>query len=457
MQIAIAGASGFVGTKLIEWLLTNTDHDIVALSRNQKASSNPRVRFVSCDLFSLLEAENALANCDIAYYLVHSMLPSAKLVQANFADIDLLLADNFARAAQKNKLNQIVYLGGIIPTNKNLSLHLDSRKEVEEVFKLKRFNYTILRAGLILGHAGSSFQILYKLITRLPLLICPNWTKNKMTPIFIDDAVMALGLSISSNDYFNQTYDIGPAHSLSYLDLMQLFAKKLQLKRIFISLPINFIKLSKLWIRLISSSPKELVYPLVDSLAHSMEINPLSIFKHAQFKPLATEQALSQILKPELMLSPQKPISSHQNDTKSVRSIQRMPMPQASDAISVAKEYMRWLPAFLRPILLVKIEDNQVDFCALSSRLVLLRLNFSEARSTQDRALFYITGGLLCTQNNKGRFEFRETMDKKFLITAIHDFHPSLPWPVYRFTQALVHAFVMYAFKKHLIKLGKNR
>ena len=59
------------------------------------------------------------------FILVHSMQPSTKLNQANFEDTDLLLADNFARAAQECKLKHIVYLGGILPKdNKNLSKHL---------------------------------------------------------------------------------------------------------------------------------------------------------------------------------------------------------------------------------------------------------------------------------------------------------------------------------------------
>ena len=92
--------------------------------------------WVHCDLFSATDVENALQGCEQAIYLVHSMLPSSRLVQANFQDMDLLLADNFARAAKKAGLKQIIYLGGLLPEEKEkLSPHLASRLEVEKTLE----------------------------------------------------------------------------------------------------------------------------------------------------------------------------------------------------------------------------------------------------------------------------------------------------------------------------------
>jgi len=66
-----------------------------------------------------------------AIYLVHSMLPSARLTQASFEDLDLICADNFARAAKRAGVEQIVYLGGLLPQTEELSPHLASRLEVD--------------------------------------------------------------------------------------------------------------------------------------------------------------------------------------------------------------------------------------------------------------------------------------------------------------------------------------
>jgi len=74
--------------------------------------------------------------------------------------------------------------------------------------------------------------------------------------------------------------------------------------------------------------------------------------------------------------------------------------------------------------------------------------------STSDLQSFRIKGGLLALKHDKGRLEFREVLDGKYLLMSIHDFYPSLPWYIYRYSQALMHLFVMNAFKNYLARLG---
>ena len=135
MRIAVTGATGFVGRSFIQRF--NGDYRIRGLGRSSRPPGwLPRkAEWQPTDLYSLLDAEKALKGCDLALYLVHSMLPSARLNQGSFEDTDLILADNFARAAKKAGVKKIIYLGGILPDKPeaDLSLHLRSRKEVETV------------------------------------------------------------------------------------------------------------------------------------------------------------------------------------------------------------------------------------------------------------------------------------------------------------------------------------
>jgi hypothetical protein len=84
-------------------------HNVVGMSRYPRKSVD-NVEWVQCDLFSLIDIENTLKNADVAVYLVHSMLPSARLTQGSFRDFDMILADNFQRAAKKANIKKIVYL-----------------------------------------------------------------------------------------------------------------------------------------------------------------------------------------------------------------------------------------------------------------------------------------------------------------------------------------------------------
>ena len=119
----------------------------------------------------------------------------------------------------------------------------------------------------------------------------------------------------------------------------------------------------------------------------------------------------------------------------------------------VREEYERWLPQSLAPLIAVSKSGDDVYFKVRYLKAVMLDLKLSQERSTINRQLLYIKGGLLAAAHNKGRLEFREVLNHKVVIAAIHEFRPSLPWWMYRRTQAVIHAWVMFSFGQHLKKL----
>ena len=186
-KIVLAGATGFIGRWIIEEF--QDDYQIIGLSRKKvKTNPNDKIIWRTVDLYSMSSTEKALEGADIAIYLVHSMQPSTRLNQGKFEDTDLLLADNFSRAAQKNKLKQIIYVGGILPKDKyQISNHLLSRYEVEKTLGSGTTPLTSIRAGIIIGPGGSSFKIVTNLVKNLPMMGCPLWTKSENQPIDVFD------------------------------------------------------------------------------------------------------------------------------------------------------------------------------------------------------------------------------------------------------------------------------
>lgn len=138
------------------------------------------------------------------------------------------------------------------------------------------------------------------------------------------------------------------------------------------------------------------------------------------------------------------------------RSVQRLPLPRGRDASWVAAEYARWLPRFMRPFLRVEVDESRTcRFYLRPLRTPLLVLTFAADRSSPDRQLFYVTGGLLSgapNPKNRPRLEFRSVLDRTVVLSAVHDFNPRLPWLIYRLTQAPVHLLVMNGFARHLAR-----
>lgn len=463
--IAIAGASGFVGKALIEEL--KNKFNIVGLSRSASHQSS-EVTWRCCDLFSLKETENALANCDIAVYLVHSMLPTARLTQGRFDDLDLIIADNFARAAAKNSIKKIFYLGGLIAEGE-LSLHLQSRREVEDVLASHGVPCTTLRAGLIVGPSGSSFEMMKKLVERLPMMVCPKWTSTLTQPIALEDVTSLLAKVIDDQSLPAQAYDIGGPEVLSYIDMMKTTAELLHKRRLFIPVLFFSPKLSRLWVRLVTGAPAQLIGPLVESLRHPMVCRDNSLIARYGFNAKSFREAFSIALNRVKSATKFAPPKFEQDKSQTnlnrlpvlntVCSIQRLPLPVGLNAAWVASKYATWLIEFLYPI--IRVEQDQSGSLSLFLRLgfkrfswEMLNLRYAPERSTPHRQLFYIHGGLLLSANAaaKGRLEFREVLNGRFVVAAIFDFIPALPWWIYKHTQAYLHLFVMWAFKAELAR-----
>lgn len=455
-RILIAGASGFIGQNLLKRLELDDNLSIVALSRQKTNVAHDRLEWRQADLFSLKDITIAMEGCDQVVYLVHSMLPSASLVQGKFYDLDLILADNFARAAKTHKVDHIVYLGGLLPDNKSdLSWHLRSRYEVEKILQAAAPSVTVLRAGMVLGANGSSFVIMKRLVERLPVMLCPSWTNTKAQTIDIHDLISVLRECLVNPNVQGRTWDVGGNEVLTYKELMKLTANIFNKPVKFISINLFSPHISRYWVSLVTGAPKALVYPLIQSLKHVMLVNSDRRFPKPELMATSIRSSIERIVNVESRDVHAFQLHAIKNTAMTARSVQRLPLPPGKDALWVVEEYFRWLPRFFSFILKTKIINNFCYFYFIHPKIVLLILEKSVDISRPDRQLLYVRGGLLSGKQVRARLEFREVMDRKFIIAGIHDFKPSLPWIIYKYTQAIVHLFVMKSFGVHLtIKSG---
>lgn len=455
MRVAIAGASGFVGRYLIDALLEQ-GYTVIALSRKDRTKENrSKLTWISCDLFSRKDAQKALIDCDIAFYLTHSMIPSARLSQGHFADYDLVLADNFARSAKNNRLKQIIYLGGIIPDHYSLSRHLLSRLEVERTLTASGIPVTSLRAGIILGPEGSSFRMMYNLVKRLPIMICPSWTGTLSNPVSIWDMVDALVYCAGKDSVFGQFFDLGGKTTLSYLEMMRVLGKKLHSKRLLIIVPFFSPALSKLWVAKVTGAPKDLVYPLIGSLKTHMVPNIHHTLPNNIGQGMSYEESIERILEKTISLGSTPSAFKYTGSEcgKSVRSIQRLETLYRFDAEEVAALYFQWLQSKI-PFLRIDKTPNQVKIRLRGLKKPLISLSKANELSSKDYCLYYIRGGYL--SEGIGRLIFRTIIDGRNTMVEIHEFVPRLPWYIYMYTQAIVHLITIKMFNLHLLRLQKN-
>ncbi|MEB6210138.1 NAD(P)H-binding protein [Staphylococcus pasteuri] len=446
-KILLTGASGYIGNHLMNKLKDN--YEIIAISRNIENKSNEQnVTWKAADLFDLNEITEVMEDIDIAIYLVHSMMPSAKLTQASFEDMDALLADNFAKAASYNKVQHIVFMSGLIPNTNELSPHLRSRLECEQILGSYGVPVSTLRAGLIIGSKGSSYPILKKLVERLPGLLLPKWAYNTTLPVAIDDVIDGLYKIVERNPNENESIDIGGPSHMTYKDLFKQTAEVIDKRLPTIDLPIIPIWLSKYWVKLISGVSKEMVYPLMDSLIHDMIRNDENIVKDISIGKIDYKESVRNALEEETKTQ-KKRKSSRKGDIKDVRAISRVVLPKDVNMIQLAESYANFLNRITLNV--VNSDFNEDNFTisvpCLNKDLLLLRKDFKA--SNNERILYRIVGGDFASDSDGGnaRLEFRRLPNSDTCIIALQEYEPTLPWWVYKYTQAKVHKSVMNLFK----------
>ncbi len=269
MKIAVTGATGYIGGRLVPRLLAE-GHEVVCLARNPgKLDDRPwraRVDVRECDVLDSAQAKSALRGCEVAYYLIHSMGSTEQ-----FADADRVAALNFAAAAESNELQRIVYLGGL-GTGDQLSSHLSSRHEVGEALTAGDTPVTELRAAVVIGSGSVSFEMLRYLTEVLPVMTTPRWVETRCQPIAIRD-VLSFLIAALEDTAGSHVYEIGGPDVVTYREMMQTYAEIAGLrKRFIIPVPVLSPRLSSLWIGLVTPLPVGVARPLVDSLRNEVTV-----------------------------------------------------------------------------------------------------------------------------------------------------------------------------------------
>lgn len=268
--IFVAGATGYIGARLVP-LLLDAGYHVRALARSPEKlwsrpwAQHPLLEIVRGDVLDKAALQDALRGCRAAYYLVHSMNPGVR----DFASADRQAASNMADAAAADNLQQIIYLSGLGDELGRLSHHLQSRTEVGTILRQGSVPVTILRAAMIIGSGSASFEILRYLVDRLPLMVTPRWIDTPCQPIGVRNVLHYLIGCIEEPKTLGETFDIGQPAVTNYRQLMEIYAEEAGLpRRWVIPVPVLTPRLSSYWIHLVTPVPASIARPLAEGLSN---------------------------------------------------------------------------------------------------------------------------------------------------------------------------------------------
>ncbi len=269
-RILVTGASGYIGGRLVPQLLTR-GYRVRAMVRGDSPEYHslwPQAEIAAADVLNknTTALEKALEGIDTAYYLLHSL----NLGPKEFSSADIQAAINFRKAAEKQKIERIIYLGGLGDVRSSLSRHLRSRIEVAEELKKGKVPVTILRAAIIIGSGSASYEIILNLVRKLYVVFIPDWANNRCQPIALRDVIRYLVGVLEVPGTSGRHFDIGGKDTLTYRRMLEILSETLLLKRFFMPVPFGNIQAYAYFASLLTPVPAQLTQCLMEGLQNEV-------------------------------------------------------------------------------------------------------------------------------------------------------------------------------------------
>ena len=294
-RILLTGATGYIGGRLLP-ILEGAGARVRCLAR-RPAYLRPRVgpgtEVVEGDLLHPASLPPALEGMTAAYYLVHSMGAGGP-----FAAADRRAAEEFAAAARAAGVERVVYLGGL-GRGDALSPHLASRQEVGSILRESGPPTVELRASIIIGSGSLSFEMVRALVEKLPVMVTPRWVRVRAQPIAVEDvlAYLVAALEVPIGDPSpGAVFEIGGTDQVSYLEVMEEYARQRGLRRWMIPVPVLTPRLSSLWLGLVTPVYARVGRKLVDSLRNETVVTDPRAGAAFAVRPRGIREAIARAL-----------------------------------------------------------------------------------------------------------------------------------------------------------------
>ena len=289
LTVLVTGATGFIGRRLVPELVER-GMTVRAMTRRPEAYDGPGDP-VGGDVHDADSLTDALKGVDVAIYLVHS------LDDPEFERKDAEAARTFGRVAAEAGVSQIVYMGGLGADGENLSPHLRSRREVEGLLGEAGVPVTVLRAAIVVGAGGISWELTRQLVKNLPAMVVPKWVSTMTQPIAVDDVIRYLAGVIGKEEARGRVFEIGGADRLTYLEMLQVAAEVRGGHRVpIVQVPVLTPRLSSYWLALVTDVDTTTGRNLIDSMSTEVVVTDHSIREVVPGEPLTYAEAVRRAL-----------------------------------------------------------------------------------------------------------------------------------------------------------------
>ncbi|MEW6649511.1 MAG: NAD(P)H-binding protein [Chloroflexota bacterium] len=237
-MILVTGGTGFIGKELIQHLIASGKQVRILLRPAKKSPQLPKGIAVDAAVCSLRDERGlraAMRGVDTIFHLAGTERYSSR---SQLNDVDVLGTQGLVNAAAHAGIKKIVMVSHLGADRLSAYPVLRAKGIAENTITASGLPYTIVRTAVVFGR-GDQFTTSFARLLRLSpgILFIPGEGESLLQPVWIEDLVNCLAMSMEREDLVNQTISIGGIEMLTFRQIITQIMRVTGLERRIHSLP----------------------------------------------------------------------------------------------------------------------------------------------------------------------------------------------------------------------------
>jgi len=227
LNICIIGGTGFVGTHLINSLVSK-GHSVKAITRRPERHRHlktlPGVKLLSIDFFGSKVLERQIDTYDVVINLAGILNPEGK---NGFNCVHVEVARRVAEATRSVGTPRLLHMSALNADENAPSEYLRTKGKAQKmVLAIEGLNVTTFSPSVIFGEGDSFFNRFAQLLSIMPGFFPLTCAQARFAPIYIGDVVDAMINSIDNPQTYGKNYELCGPESFSLHELVQYTASQ---------------------------------------------------------------------------------------------------------------------------------------------------------------------------------------------------------------------------------------
>ncbi|MCX8085032.1 MAG: complex I NDUFA9 subunit family protein [Calditerrivibrio sp.] len=242
-KIFITGATGFVGTEILNKLLEE-GYFVKALIRGSKRPkiNHPHLETVVGDVLNYQSLDDGIKGTDAVIHLV-GIIREYPAKGVTFENMHYIATKNVLDAAKKNHITRFIHMSANGTRENAVSNYHKTKYKAEEYIKASGLTYTILRPSLIYGENDSFINMLNSFMKLTPIFSYFGDGSYPMQPVSVKEVAEIFVKAIDNEATFNKTFSVCGKQVFTYKELLKTIMEVTGRHRLLLPVPEVFVNI----------------------------------------------------------------------------------------------------------------------------------------------------------------------------------------------------------------------